>query len=144
MCEPKAGKLGPVVVWQSTVRVAMSLFACFGGRKREVRRSFDYWDCSNLGLSDLPKEVLYHRRTLRQLTLATNNIKDVPKVRVEGGESGRRRGKKRGNEFGCVFVERERGKHTSCRSGGRRGSTLCLREEMCVGWCYDLGCFAGS
>jgi Leucine-rich repeat (LRR) protein len=57
----------------------MSLFACFGGRKREVRRPFDYWDCSNLGLSDLPKEVLYHRRTLRQLTLATNNIKDVPK-----------------------------------------------------------------
>ena len=121
-------------MWQS-IRVAMSLFACFGGRKREVRRPFDYWDCSNLGLSDLPKEVLYHRRTLRQLTLATNNIKDVPKVRVEGGDGGRRRGKKRGNEFGCVFVLRYRGereKHTSCRSGGSTPRVRCAYEKKYV------------
>lgn len=60
----------------------MSLFACFGGRRKRVRetRTVDYWDCSNLGLTDLPKEVLQYRRTLRQLTLTCNNIKDVPKV----------------------------------------------------------------
>jgi Leucine-rich repeat (LRR) protein len=57
----------------------MSLFACFGSRKREPRRPIDTWDCSNLGLSDLPKEVLHYRRTLRILTLTCNNIKDVPK-----------------------------------------------------------------
>ena len=77
----------------------MSLFACFGGRnKREPRRAFDYWDCSNLGLTDLPKEVLHHRRTLKQLTLTCNNIRDVPKVYVRECEEQSERGRGRRRE----------------------------------------------
>ena len=88
-----------------------------------MRRPFDYWDCSNLGLIDLPKEVLHHRRTLRQLTLATNNIKDVPKVRVENGRRGTKEGN--GGNLGVCFWRRrgvmqavgERGKGETMRTG---------------------------
>ena len=78
----------------------MSLFACFGSRKRETRSGslVDYWDCSGLGLSDLPKEVIQHRRTLRQLTLSCNNIKDVPKVRERESE-----GREKGREGGGLY-----------------------------------------
>lgn len=70
----------------------MSLFACFGGRarKRESRRVVDYWDCSNLGLSDVPREVLHYRKTIRQLNLSSNNFKDLPKVRKAVRKCGQR------------------------------------------------------
>lgn len=63
------------------------LCACFG-TKQSKEAPVDYWDCSRLGLTDLPKEVYKYRGTLLSLYLNKNHIKDLPRVsegRREGG-----------------------------------------------------------
>ena len=42
--------------------------------------AIETWDCSHMSLTDLPREVLEHRATLRQLNLSSNAIRDVPRV----------------------------------------------------------------
>lgn len=63
------------------------LFACFGKQSKEA--PVDYWDCSRLGLTDLPKEVYKYRGTLLSLFLNKNHIKDLPRVSWAGREGGR-------------------------------------------------------
>lgn len=48
---------------------------------RRKPKIIDFWDCSNLHLSELPREVLEHRHTLRSLYINTNSIRDFPRVR---------------------------------------------------------------
>lgn len=50
---------------------------CF--RKKE--KPVEYWDCSHLSLTLLPKEVFKHRDTITKLIMNANCIKDVPRVR---------------------------------------------------------------
>ncbi len=52
------------------------LLSCF--RKKE--KPVEYWDCSRLGLTLLPKEVFKHRATITNLNMNGNYIKDVPRV----------------------------------------------------------------
>ncbi len=48
---------------------------------RRKPKVIDFWDCSHLHLSELPREVLEHRHTLRALYISTNSIRDFPRVR---------------------------------------------------------------
>jgi len=59
----------------------MSRWLCECFRKKPP--TVDYWDCSHLRLTDLPVEIIRHRRTLTSLNISVNNVRDVPKVRRE-------------------------------------------------------------
>lgn len=48
---------------------------------RKKPKVVDYWDCSHLHLTELPREVLEHRHTLKSLYMSTNSIRDFPRVR---------------------------------------------------------------
>lgn len=53
----------------------MSALLCGCFRKKQV---IEYWDCSHLHLSDLPREVLKYRPTLTTLYMGSNNIRELP------------------------------------------------------------------